>query len=189
VVSVNHVCPTKIAFLGTCVVHDRGVLRLRNHCLRSLLQAPFFAGKVLDASTTAWFVDLWRCCTDANDSASYVFSSNNWTMLGQSEILHVAGWATMLLLGHHMWASSEPPMVTVDKDKPCSWVGDVDYAFFRGLLGTSAQLLLVVPSALAVLQCFTTMGHDLWSSIALVAGHGVAKKCSLNLSLLPHTFS
>jgi len=54
-----------------------------------------------------------------------------------------------------------PPMVTVDKDKPCSWVGDVDYAFFRGLLGTSAQLLLVVPSALAVLQCFTTMGHDL----------------------------
>jgi hypothetical protein len=71
-------------------------------------------------------------------------------MLGRSEILHVAGWATMLLVGHQMWASSEPPMVAVDKDKPCSQVGDVDYAFLRGLLGTSARLLLVIPSALAV---------------------------------------
>jgi hypothetical protein len=35
------------------------------------------AGKVLDAGTTARFVDLWRCCTDADDSAGYAFSSNN----------------------------------------------------------------------------------------------------------------
>jgi hypothetical protein len=87
--------------------------------------------KVLNIGTTTRFVHLQRCCTDANDSTCYAFSSNNRTMLGWSEILRVVGSTTMLLFTHHMWAFNEPPMVGVDKDKPCSQVGDTNYAFLQ----------------------------------------------------------
>jgi hypothetical protein len=147
------------------------------------------ASKVLDTSTTAWFVDLRCCCMDADDSVGYAFSSNNWTMLGRSHILRVAGWATMLLLAHHMWASNEPPMVGVDKDKPCSQIGDTDYAFSSGLDGYKCSTIACRPKHTCYVQCFTTMGHDLRSSIALVSSHGIANKCPFSLNLLPHNFS
>jgi hypothetical protein len=43
----------------------------------------------------------------------------------------------MLLLGHHMCASNEPPMVAVDKDKPCFRLRNTNYEFLWALLGTS----------------------------------------------------
>jgi hypothetical protein len=60
-----------------------------------------------------------------------------------------------------MQALNEHPMVKVGEYKPCFQFEDVDRRFPWGLLGTSARLLLVTPSALVVCNVFTTMGHDL----------------------------
>jgi hypothetical protein len=182
-------CPTKIAFFGTCVVHDRGVLRLWTHCLRSLLQAPYLCRQ-----------GVWR--------------RYNRPICGSMTLLHGCRWFCKLCvhlqqlnnvgtkrdfacggLGYN--AACRTSDVGLQwTSNGCSWQGQTLFPGWRRRLCISSRLARYKCSTIAChpkrtcsLQCFTTMGHDLRSSIGLVPGHGVAKKCSSNLSLLPHTFS
>jgi hypothetical protein len=96
-----------------------------------------YINKVIDTRMTTQLVGLRHYCMDANDSTTHTcthaFSSNNWIMLAWSNILHVVGWFAMpkskLLLRHWIWASSEPQMVAIGKDKastPCSNFENID---------------------------------------------------------------
>lgn len=181
--SVNRVCPTKIAFFVACVGDDQGVLRLRTHRLRSLLQAPCLCRQ-----------GAWRWY--------------NSPICGSMALLHGCRWFCRLcVLLQQCW----------DEARFCVWRVGIQCCFSAITCGPPMNLqwlqltrtnlvpgletqtmhffracwvqVACRPKHTCCSQCFTTMGHDLRSSIALVPGHGVVKKCSFSLNLLPHNFS